>query len=176
MHQTVDEGVLLAVLYHIAVVVQGLVAGVHHRFRYVADAVPQKIDGYHRNGVPLFLSRLLYILFRIVLCGKVAAETKRFRVKPRLLQLYEHQTYGAVILLHLCGKVYTEHRQLVTRDVGVLVPAHLYADHLLFEQGGQHGLGDALVFHQKFEHRVVYRVGHGYLHVFSSIGLILRQR
>ena len=75
VHQTVDEGVLLAVLYHIAVVVQGLVAGVHHRFRYVADAVPQKIDGYHRNGVPLFLSRLLYILFRIVLCGKVAAET-----------------------------------------------------------------------------------------------------
>ena len=122
-------------------------AGIHHRLRYVAHAVPQEIDGHHRDGVAGILPCLLYVLFCIVLRGQIAAETQRLCINPCLLQLYEHQAYGAVVLLYPGGEVYTEHRQLVTCDVGVLVPAHLHADNLLLEQGGQYGLGNALVFH-----------------------------
>ena len=173
VYQTVDERVGHAVLHFFAVVVECLVTYVHHRFLYVAHAVPQKIDGYHRQCVALVAAFLLHVLFCVILCGKIAAEAESFCVQPCLLKFYQNQMHRTVVFPHPCRKINAKHRQVVARHIRMFMTAHLNAHHLFLQQGGKHSDSNAFVFHKELEHRVVYRIGHRIFHIFSSTLFLL---
>ena len=176
VYQTVDERVGITMFHFLSVIIHSLMSHIDHSLVDVADAMPQEIDGNHRNGKSLVVTFLLYVFLRIVLQGKIATETQSLRVQPCLLQLYQYQMCVPVIFLDLRRKVDSEHGNVVTSNIGMLVTAHFHAHHFLLEQGGEYGLGNALIFHQEFEHRVINGVGYRIYHVFSSdVLLFLKQ-
>ena len=90
------EGVGNTFLHHLTVAVAHLIVYVYHRFLDVAHAVTQQIDGYHRHAVAV----VAHVCRALVLHAQVLPETQRFRLKPSLLQFYEHDVRTAVVLAH----------------------------------------------------------------------------
>ena len=176
VYQTVDEGVGVAMLHFLAVIVHSLMPHIDHGLVDVADAVPQEVDCHHRDGKSLVVAFLLHVFLGVVLQGKVAAETQGLRVQPCLLQFDENQVRVAVVFPYPCGKVDTEHGNVVARHVGVFVAAHFHTHHFLLQQGGEYGLGNALILHQEFEHCVINGVGYGIYHVCSSDVLLFLEQ
>ena len=169
--ETVDKGVRVAVRHLAAIIVKSLVINVHHRLFDVAHTVAKQIHGHHGHGVASLLFFLQHVFLGIVLGCQVTTEAQGFGVEPSLLQLYQYQALRAVALAHLCGEIYSEHRQIVTCDIGVLMAPHLNSKYLLFEQGREYGAGYAFIFHHEFEHRIVYGVGYCYFHDYFTLWL-----
>ena len=95
----------------------------------------KQIYCYHRDTVAVGIVVLQYVVGVSVLRAEVLAETQCLRLKPRLLKLYQHEFQTAVVLAHLCAKIDTEHRYLVTCAVGVFMLAHFNLSHLPLQKG-----------------------------------------
>ena len=160
MRQAADKRVFHRLLHYLSLVVVGIVLDVNHGFVHITHSVPQEIDRHHGCGVSLVFPLLRNVFGREILGAQVLAETERFRLQPRLLQFYQNEFLLPVLVPDLGGKVYAEHRERVSGGVCMLVAANLHAQHLLLEQGGEDGPGDAFVLHEKLEHGVINRVGY----------------
>ena len=147
-----------------SVIVVRLVLYIKHGLLDVAHAMSEQIDGYHRYAPTIGVIILDDVVGIGILRTEVLAETQRLRLQPCLLQFYEHQFQASVVLAHLGSEVDAEHRDLVTRTVGVFMLPHIHFGHLLFQQGRKYGLGHAVVLHQVFEHRIINRVCNTYYH------------
>ena len=159
MHQTAYERVAHALFHFLAIIVACHVVHIHHGLLHLTHTVTKQIYRHHRQGMAAIASLLDDVLLRIILGGEILAEAKCLCVKPCLLQLDENQPHGAIVLPHAGGEVDAEHGYLIAGDVGMLVPTHLHAHHLLLEQGREHGSGDTFIFHQELEHTVINRIG-----------------
>ena len=104
--------------------------------------------------------------------AKILAEAQCLCLQPCLLQLYQNQLQASVFLPNLGSEVNAEHRNLVTRTVGIFMLAHLNFGHFPLQKSRKYGLGHAVVFHQVFEHRVINRVCNTYNHnlILSFVG------
>ena len=144
-----------------AVVVEGLMAHVDHRLLNLSHAVPQQVDGHHRQRVAVGAvgNDVLRVL---VVHAQVLPEAQRLSGQPRLLQLNEDELLLAAGVPDGGAEVDAEDGQRLLLPVGVLVGAHLHFHYLLLQQRRQDGARDALVFHEILEHRVVDGVGNGH--------------
>ena len=126
--------VLHAAYHFVAVIVIRLVADIKHRLIDLANPVTQNIHRHHGQGM-LLGTLAHHVLLPVVLCAEILAETKRLRLNPRLLKLYEYLLLLALLVAHDGGKVDAEHRNVFLRHVGMLVGALRHRYHLLFEKG-----------------------------------------
>ena len=169
MGQAFHKGVRQSLCYDILVVVTGLVAHVQYGFFYLPHLMTKQIDGHHRKRIVAG-----HILRIAVLHPQILAEAQRLRLYPRLLQLHKDKTLRAVGLTDGGSEVYAEHRQVLALVVAILMRTYLHARHVLFQKCRQDGSGYTLVFHQIFEHHVVYRIR--YYHIASFLIGCLLQR
>ena len=86
--ETVYELVGDAASHWLVLIVEGLMAHIHHRLFYLTHRMSQQIDGYHRQGVPVGAAGddVLRIL---VVYAQVLTETQGLGGEPGLLQLYQ---------------------------------------------------------------------------------------
>ena len=168
------ERLFAAFLHDVAVIVEHVVIDIHYRFFDVSDTVSEEIYSHHRIG-KAFLISLTYVVLVAVLRSKILAETQRFGIEPRLLQLNQHHAVFLHIAFTLTNgscKVNAEHRERVACGVAVFMRTHRHVHHFFLQQSRQHGLGYALVLHDVFEHGVVNRVGYMYKHNFLVLLLL----
>lgn len=87
MHKTVNKRVGNALGNHVAIIVVRIMVDIDHRLLNLTDAVSEKVNGNHRNGIAR-MTVLVDITFVTVLSTKVLAETQGLRLQPCLLQLH----------------------------------------------------------------------------------------
>ena len=165
MRQTVDERIIHPVLHLFPVIVERLVVHVYHSLVNISHSMAQQIHSHHRHGISLVLSLLYHILLSIILGSQITSEPERLGIEPCLLKFDKDEPYASILFPHPGSKVDAKHRDIVSGDVRMLMPSHFHAHHFLFQQGGEHGFGDAFVFHQEFEHRIVYRISYIVNHI-----------
>ena len=157
MRQTVDERIRQTLRHDVVIIVVGATANVEHRLLDVTHLMPKKIDRNHRDGIALLALRQ-YVLRVGIVHAKILTEAKRLRFQPRLLQLYQDKTFGAVRFQDGCAEVYAEDGQVLAIAVRVLIAPHLHVHDIHLQQGRENGLGYAFILHQVFEHYVIYRI------------------
>ena len=90
MVETVYELVGDAASHRLVLIVEGLMAHIHHRFFYLTHRMSQQIDGYHRQGVPVGAAGD-DVLGILVVYAQVLTETQGLGGEPGLLQLYQDE-------------------------------------------------------------------------------------
>ena len=171
MRQALHKRIVVATCQQVAIIVVRMMVDVDHRRRDVANPVAEQIDGHHREG--MLVSALLHdVLLPRILGTQILAEAQGLRLQPGLLQFDEHHMLPAVLFADGGTEVYAKQRDVVTRDIGILVwPLH-HLHHPLLQQGRQDGAGNALVLHQVLEHRVIDRVRYIEFHAFSPFRMV----
>ena len=171
VRKALHKGIGLFALQHIAVIVVCLVTDVDDGGRNVSHPMAEDIHRHHRQGMST-ATVVHDVLLLAILRTEILAETQRLRLKPCLLEFNEHKVFSSVFLTDGGTEINAEHGDVLTRHVGILVRPLLHLHHLLLQQRGEQRTGDALVLHQIFEHRVVYRVREIKLHFTILLGLL----
>ena len=162
--ETLNERVFLALLYHLAVVVEHVVVDINHRLLNVADSMSEKVNGNH--WICESFRRVFADVYLVtVLRTQILAEAQGLRVEPCLLQFYKDDAVLeslalSVLLPHGSCKVDAEHGERVACGVYILVRAHLHLHHLFLQQCREDSFRYAFVRHYIFEHGVVNRIGY----------------
>ena len=111
--ETLNERVFLALLYHLAVVVEHVVVDINHRLLNVADSMSEKVNGNH--WICESFRRVFADVYLVtVLRTQILAEAQGLRVEPCLLQFYKDDAVLeslalSILLPHGGCKVNAEH-------------------------------------------------------------------
>ena len=157
--EAVDEPVGYSLGDGFVVIVERLVADIHHRLVYLADGVSQQVDGYHRQCVAV-VTIGHDVLRVLVVYAQVLSEAERLRGEPCLLKLYQYELFLAVGLTDGGAEVDAEDGEYLLLAVGVFVRPDFHFHDILLQQGREDSAGNAFVLHEVLEHGVVDRVGY----------------
>ena len=148
---------------------------VKYGFVDVPHAVTEQIHCYHWYAITEGIVVFQDVVGVGILSPKILAETQGFSLKPRFLQLYEHEFQSTVILLDLCTEVDAKHGYLVAAAIGVFVLAHFHFHHISLKQCREYGFGNTFVLHQIFEHGVIDGICNAYYHSRYCFTFITRR-
>ena len=85
MRQALNKRVGQSLRHHVTLVIIGMMFHVKNGFFYIAHAVSQQINGYHRDATTRQLIVLQHVIRIGILCAQILAEAERFGFEPRLL-------------------------------------------------------------------------------------------
>ena len=170
--QTLYEGVVHTVRHYIVIVIPHLVVYIHHGGFYPSHLVPQQVDGHHGQGVNA-PTATCHVAGVGILETQILAEPQHFCFHPRLLHLNQDGLPISLAINDGGTKVYAVDGEIVGEFVVVLVVAHVYLYHLLFQKGRENGAGYTLVFHEVLEYDIINWVGyyHGLYNLIAKLGI-----
>ena len=164
MHETFHKWVGHTLCDFHTIIVVRLVPYIEHRLLYIPHAMTEKINRYHRYAIAVGVAVLQNVVWVGILSTKILTETQCLRLKPCLLQLYQHKLQTAIILTNLRPEIDAEHRNLVTSAVGIFMLTHLYFCNFTLQKSRKHYLCHAVVLHKVLEHRIINRICNTYYH------------
>ena len=156
--ETVDKAIGDALRHGYVIIVERLMAHVDHGFFYLADGMPQQVDGHHRQCVTVGTvgNDVAGVL---VVYAQVLSEAEGLRGEPCLLEFHQYELFLTVALADGGPEIDAEDGEHLLLAVGVLMGPDFNFHYILLQQCRENGTGYAFVLHEVLEHGVVNRVG-----------------